>query len=150
MLEGVDGFLLEHLLLVEACVLPHGVVYAADRRYLLVDDVPIIVLEAEVLEALDTRHIGRTLVPIAQEDEGYESSERGPHYRPQRYDEYMQPTSSSERFFFVTIGLVLFANRSHSPRECSGSDEPPQGRRERSLDGVTFVLVIPRYLNART
>ena len=61
-------------------------------------------------------------MPIAQEDEGYESSERSPRYRPQRYDEYMQQTSSFERFFFVTIGLVLFANRSHNRRKCSVSD----------------------------
>ena len=100
-------------------------------------------LEAEVLEALDTRHIGRGLARIAQEDEGYESSEHGPRYHPQRYDEYMQPTSSSNRFFLVPLGLVLFANRSHNRRECSVSDEPTQRRRcERSLDGPPFVLTI--------
>jgi hypothetical protein len=78
-------------------------VFAAGWRGLLVDDVAVPVLEAEVLKALDTWHIGRSLVPIAQEDEGYESSERGPRYRPQRYDEYVQSTSPSERFFFVTV-----------------------------------------------
>jgi hypothetical protein len=120
-LESVNGSLPEHLLLVEACVLPHWVVFAAGRRALLVSNGTVPVLEAEVLEALDTRHIERSLVPIAQEDEGYESSERSPRYRPQRYDEYMQSTSSSDRFFFVTIGLVPYTNRSHYRRKCSVS-----------------------------
>jgi hypothetical protein len=118
----VDGPLPEHLLLVEACVLPHRIVFTTGWWTLLVGDGSVPVLEAEVLEALDTRHIGRSLVPIAQEDEGYENSECGPRYRSQRYDEYMQSTSFSDRFFFVTIELVLFANGSHNRRKCSESD----------------------------
>jgi hypothetical protein len=51
----------------------------------------------------------------------------------------MQPTPSSDRFFLVTAGLVLFAYRSHNRRECSVSDEPPQGRRECSLDRAPFI-----------